>query len=1007
MNDTKNEIQNNSQRKKGKRNSIIKKLSKNLPLYDILKIKEKDAKNYDKISYEFNNIFKEYKLQKKSYENASFSNTIKRDIKKDKKATKKINIKEVIEKINIPIEKRTMDDLYIIRKYLKTTQIRKLFQNEIKPKDDLYNKLLAFLSFQIKFKKIPKNEILFKIGEHTNYFYLIIEGKVDILKPMSNISIISGYEYFLQLMNYRKNDRYLYSLCIQENKTNFEIKKKDAELIPYIYLIYKLDEIKNRYFVDFKSVLDIIDITPEELDLDPDKIHSNGYIFNKSKQIKLKIPFIAQNELLSYKFLDEKTNKREVILYKYEPFLRFEKNRFFGDAAFTGKGVRNGTARIVEDCYFGYWDLHLYNLNFFHYKKALFERKVNFLYNNFFFGKINIKKFETHFFNWFLSEEYENNEIIYKENSPANFVYFIEEGTIELNSTRTILEIQLLLQKIQEKRSSMDEKDKNLEYNNINSEWLDIEDKVDKKEIYRILILNKNNILGLESFYYQIPFLTSARVISPKAKIMKIDNEHMYQMLIRASECMNELKTKVLDKMDLITSRFFSLNNTKLMLIDNKITFDEKIKYENYLKEKNKNLMLKASSPFKDKKIEVLKKIDIKDINKSANKNIKKSLYQSESAKNMSSNKEIEKNKNTEIKKVEKKKQLSDFFDSLYEEEEQNKKNKNRKVLNSALPKKNYDYSYDMNNFASNAVEESLLKKVKNEIKSLKENKFFFSEIPTEENEKEEDEEDELLKRERELFMKKYSGRSSITNLYSSQRNSIIDVVKNKDNNKEQNNEQSIFLTKIDDKDNHSNNSNFNFNLDDNKNKTSLTSSTHNIINSKNILKSTTHKSQITPNLPSIINPCHLKKNINSCLSIIPKNEAINKSNSIDVRKGSPKYINMNFHPFHRKLIKSYSFINQNNMNNIQTKLDLRTFDPKEKYKIFNESNLSKKHMLNLQKINKLKGLNEFGFPLEASKSFIPRMLHNNNDFNIKVQKYKEYRRRIERKIEEISELKY
>lgn len=1006
MNDNKNETQNNSAKKKDRRSFIIKKLSKNLPLFDILKIREKDAKNYDKISYEFNIIFKEYKLQKKSLENNSYSNTTKRDFKKDKKNTKKINIKEVIEKINIPIEKRTMDDIYLIRKYLKTTQIRRLFQNEIKPKDDLYNKLLAFLAFQIKFRKIPKNEILFKIGEHTNYFYLIIEGKVDILKPMSNINIISGYEYFLQLMNYRKNDRYLFSLCIQENKKNFEIKKKDAELIPYIYLIYKLDEIKNRYFVDFKSVLELIDISPEELDLDPDKIDSNGYIFNKSKQIKLKIPVITQNELIMYQFIDEKTDKKEVILYQYEPFLRIDKNSYFGDAAFSGKGVRNGTAQIVEDCYFGYWDLHLYNLNFFHYKKALFDRKVNFLYNNFFFGKINIKKFETHFFNWFLSEEYNNNEIIYKENSPANFVYFIEEGTIELNSTRTIIEIQMLLQKIKEKRSSMEEKEKNLEYNNINSEWLDLEDKVDKKEIYRILILNKNNILGLESFYYQVPFLTSAKVISPKAKIMKIDNEHLYQMLIRANECMNELKAKVFDKMDLITNRFFSLNNTKLILIDNKITFDEKIKYENYLKEKNKNLMLKASSPFKDNKIEILKKIDIKNINKNMNKNIKKSLYLSESAKNLTSNKDYERSRNSQIKKVEKKKQLSDFFDSLYEAEEQNKKNTQRKVLNSALPKKNYDYSYDMNNFASSAVEESLLKKLKNEIKSLKENKFFFSEIPTEENEKKEDEEDELLKRERDLFMKKYSGRSSITNINSSKRNSIIDTMKNKDDNKEQNNDLSIFLTKLDDKDNHTNNSNY-FNLDDNKSKTNVTSSTRNIINSKNIMNNNNHKLQVAPSLPSIINPCHIKKSINNCLSIIPKNEVTGKNNSIDNRINSSKCINLNIHPLHRKLIKSYSFINKNFVNNLQNKLDLRTFDPKEKYKIFNENNLSQKYMLNIQKINKLKGLNEFGFPLEASKSFIPRKLHNNIDFNLRVQKYKEYRRRIERKIEEISENKY
>ena len=57
-----------------------------------------------------------------------------------------------------------MKDIYLIRRYLKTTQVGNLFQNEIKPKGELYNKLLFFLAFQMKYKKIKKNEILFKIG---------------------------------------------------------------------------------------------------------------------------------------------------------------------------------------------------------------------------------------------------------------------------------------------------------------------------------------------------------------------------------------------------------------------------------------------------------------------------------------------------------------------------------------------------------------------------------------------------------------------------------------------------------------------------------------------------------------------------------------------------------------------------------------------------------------------------------------------------------------------------
>jgi hypothetical protein len=251
-------------------------------------------------------------------------------------------------------------------------------------------------------------------------------------------------------MKYRRNnDKYLYSLCLKENLRNFEIKTKDGELIPYIFLTYKLDEIKNRYFVDFKAVLDLINVTPEELELEPDKIDSNRYIFNKIKYIKLRIPIITPHQLNIYKFLDDKVNKKEVTSFQYEPFLTIGKNSYFGEASFSGRGVRNGTAKIVEDCFFGYLDIQLYNLNFYEEKKAIFEKKVDFLYKNFFFGKISIKKFENQFFNWFISEEYDNNAVIYKENSNCNFIYFIEEGTIELASSRTILEIQILLKKLE------------------------------------------------------------------------------------------------------------------------------------------------------------------------------------------------------------------------------------------------------------------------------------------------------------------------------------------------------------------------------------------------------------------------------------------------------------------------------------------------------------------------------------------------------------------------------
>ena len=55
-----------------------------------------------------------------------------------------------------------------------------------------------------------------------------------------------------------------------------------------------------------------------------------------------------------------------------------------------------------------------------------------------------------------------------------------------------------------------------------------------------------------------------------------------------------------------------------------------------------------------------------------------------------------------------------------------------------------------------------------------------------------------------------------------------------------------------------------------------------------------------------------------------------------------------------------------------------------------------------MQRVNKLKGLNEFGYPLKASYSFIPRTIKK-NDLNLKMKQYQEYRKRLQRKIEEIN----
>ena len=162
------------------------------------------------------------------------------------------------------------------------------------------------------------------------------------------------------------------------------------------------------------------------------------------------------------------------------------------------------------------------------------------------------------------------------------------------------------------------------------------------------------------------------------------------------------------------------------------------------------------------------------------------------------------------------------------------------------------------------------------------------------------------------------------------------------------------------------------------------------------------NKKELNLSLPSIIKPFNNKNSFKS-LSIISRNPNL-RNISIDNSSKLIKNLNFNLH-YNKHLIKSYSFVKQNLDNITNNQQNLNLFDPKEKYNIFNDNALYKKKVYSdIKRINKLKGLNEFGFHLEYSHSFITRAIKK-NDLNIKMKKYQEYRKRLQRKIEEINEL--
>ena len=80
-------------------------------VYDVFGIKTKGGKNFDKISSEFKKYEKFFNI------NLSISN------RKDLKLDASIDISKIIEILTLPSDKRTFNDIFLMKKYLLTTKI--------------------------------------------------------------------------------------------------------------------------------------------------------------------------------------------------------------------------------------------------------------------------------------------------------------------------------------------------------------------------------------------------------------------------------------------------------------------------------------------------------------------------------------------------------------------------------------------------------------------------------------------------------------------------------------------------------------------------------------------------------------------------------------------------------------------------------------------------------------------------------------------------------------------
>ena len=724
----------------------LKSLSSFKPLTKIKNLKkEKIFKSNNNLNSSKNEIHNNQKIP------ISFGSNFKKEFKNI--LQKKISLKfetisqiELIKSLLKAPQERTIEDIHLISFFISGNSLIDNFLKFSQKNQKDIEKLIYEISFRIKYKYVPKNEIIFRIGDIPDNFYMIMNGTVEVLKPIKYSKKINGFEYFKILMNYYINEEFfMLNEVIEFNHNSFEIKKDDLTKIKLLFVKLELDE----YFYSSGEIRgeNIIQIIKEcfceneilnKINLDEKLIIDAKNPNNRKKINKLRgiiykfIPSNFSSKIKAYLKIYDKINLKEVTILKYAHIVNLKDNEFFGDSAFDTKSNRNATIVTLEDTHLFYLESDHYDLFLRPEKRAQRLSDINFLLDNFFFNSLNIGTFETNLFNNFIYEEIPNNYILFKQNTPCDYLYFVRNGEIELSTYSSIVQIYFLTKflsklnlenNIHEYFKKMKNFDKKtLEPGFKNSIDFLKKELTSKKNYFLFNALNKD-IIGLESLIFNIPYLYNAKVVSKTAIIYKIEKKVLFQLIKHNGYLIDTMLKEGKEKMKILLERIIKYNSLQIKIVDD--NFTKRMIYKKFKKQQIKNINIS------DNKEELIIKNDIYKEKNIFNNNClseERKIPIIKSRQNFDSYNNLQKNlyiKNLKFIPNNKKKSiliLDKNYNKINEEVEKYKTNNffftQPLFKNKKLSKINYNIENINNkdNFSTSDEEEDILSAIKNEL---------------------------------------------------------------------------------------------------------------------------------------------------------------------------------------------------------------------------------------------------------------------------------------------------
>jgi CRP-like cAMP-binding protein len=504
-------------------------------------------------------------------------------------------------------------DLAIIQKCLEKTDLANKFLEDKIDENNL-GRMLYFCSMYMGYHLLKSSHVLFRVGDKGDKFYIILKGKVNILKHASKTEKLTAVEYYNYLKDLRdKNEKYMIKLSLSANSEVYPFSYKDIEEIEDIVFKIKYRKtllLEPNNVENIRKVFEDTSRDPKNYDLDLNELHllrreskKDSYSSHIQRQISIISEGSDFRKLEKYRYIENELDKRQVTLFYYYPFMEKVSGHYFGDFALDKNINRSGTIVAETDTHLGYFDVEVYNEYLALEKQRLTLKEISFLADNYFFTPIQKKIFEKRFFNHFIYEEHYRGERIINENEEIQFIYFIKEGEVELTINKSTLELHKLVKYLQNLNIIDDGGIKEYQLKN---EPKNFTNELMKKRSTKMFIYGSKEIIGAEEFFYGINSLFDVKVFTDKVKMYKVEVKNVLKILHDENDCYGKLEFIAKSKMKTVIRRLIDVKNVSLSMIDK--NFNNTLKLGEIVEMKENPKLLKIRSEFNPK----LKELSIK-----------------------------------------------------------------------------------------------------------------------------------------------------------------------------------------------------------------------------------------------------------------------------------------------------------------------------------------------------------------------------------------------------------